>query len=146
MSKIIYVHRNNCNPFEEQAFGETETISVFVDGENNVIRYYDENDDLTEHDISEFGVSLRNEKITKKIHEITNLTVYYVIEMSDAGKTSNLKVCRYDGEVYNEYDFVFTFNKTIIVESINGNVYVVNGKAELSVLENIENYSIKRWT
>ena len=144
MSKIIYVHRNNCNPFEEQAFGETETISVFVDGKNNVIRYYDENDDLTEHDISEFGTTFRNEKITKKIHEITNLTVYYVIEMSDAGKTSNLKVCRYDGEVYNEYDFVFTFNKTIIVESLNGNVYVVNGKAELSVLENIEDYSIKR--
>lgn len=142
MSKIIYVYRDNCAVYEEKASGDTENISVFVDGKNNVIRYYDENDNLTEYDITEIGTILRNEKITKKIHEITNLTVYYVIEMSDVGKISNLKVCRYDGENYNEYDFVLTLNRTTIVESISGNIYVVDGYAELSVLENIEDYSI----
>lgn len=143
MSKVIYVRRVNCRPYEEFAVGDTETISVYVRGKENLIEYYDENDNLTEYDISDFGVTNRNKKIAQKIHEITGLTVYYIIDFPEMTGTSNFQVCRFDGENYNEYDFVYTLNKTTIVEKTTGEIFIVNSsKIDFSVLENIEEYSI----
>ena len=141
MEKLI-INRNAAAVGQENGYGATEDVAVYIDGNKITIEREDGN--LQEF-LDQEGVIGRNERIVELVHEKTGHKVYYVVDFPDTGRRTIQKVYVYDGEKHQEFTLVHTYHHLTVVDERTGEIAVIEDRSkrnDLSVLDNLASYKI----